>query len=202
VAFKLYPNNGSSYTGSNGSTAFYVWGAMCDGSSDFKTMPRSYAQGSRGPDFLSYVFASNASATAGTAYAETLAVWATTAPSRSYLIAFGIDAATPTAPLYVAAADAATTLRIADGTTSTQKTGGSDLRTAVRKVASSWTGATQLITIGGGAAQSGTFDGNLGSTAIGIGQPTTFGSAWGGHIRNVKLFTVAATAAELAGLTT
>ena len=200
------PAGAQSYTGTNGAVALYVWGAQVNvaGLTATDPLPGSYSSAGRGLDALTYSFASNTSATAGTAYAETLVEeWGSTAGSRRYIVAFGVDGALPTAPLYIAAADAPTTLRICDGTTSTQKTGGSSMKTAFRKVAASWTGSTQLITIGGTAAQSGTFDGNIGSTAIGLGQPTTYnGIAWGGNIRNVKLYTTAATAAELAGLTT
>lgn len=208
VSMTIYADNGGgtySYAG-NSSAALYLWGAQLDGGDAFDTCPRSYpansiagVAGGRGVDALTYVFASNASATAGTAYAEVKTQWSSSLGTYP-VVAFSTS---PNFPLYAISGDAATTIRTNDGTTSVQKTGISSMKTAVRKVASSWTGSVLAVTGGGAAAASGTFDGNMGSTAIGIGQPTTYtGVNWSGNIRNLKLYTTAATAAELTGLTT
>lgn len=195
---------GGSYVGINGATALYLWGANIQGSPDFNAMPSSYAAGSRGVDSLIYSFAGNASATVGTAYCETKVMWSLgDAPgfgTRRHLISFGADATIPTAPLYTTTGDVPTDIRAGDGTNSVKKTGATNARTGMTKMASSWTGST-LNTMHSGSVQTGTFDGNMGSVAIGIGEPTTYnGSAWMGNIRNVNLYTNAATVDELPGV--
>lgn len=178
--------------------AVYLWGAQLEVGAWASTLiPESTT--TRPYDAQTYnTFASNASATVGTAYAETKTEW-TTAGGVYPLVSFG------TATLYplYSNSEASTVIRTNDGTNNAGKTGISDMSTAMRKVASSWTGSVLAVTGAGAAAATGTFDGNMGSTAIGIGNPTTgSGVVWNGHIRNVKLYTAAATAAQLALLTT
>ena len=196
IAVNIYAMNGGvlSYTG-NSSAALYLWGSTIT-NGGFDTMPRSYSfrAGSRGADALTYPFASNASATAGTVYAEVKSQWSSALDTYP-VVAFGTS---PNFPLYAISGDAATTIRTNDGTTSVQKTGLSSSNTAMRKRAASWTGSVLAVTGDGLTAATGTFDGNMGSTAIGIGQPTTAtGVNWSGNISNVKIYTTAATAAQL-----
>lgn len=192
LIFYGYDGTSVSYTGTS-AICGYFWGAQLQVNnymSDFLPAAHTYAG-------LTYPFASNAVGTVGTVYAETKTRW-TTASAAAPLVAFGVATAYP---LY-SNSEASTVIRANDGTNNVAKTGLSDSSTAVRKRAASWTGSTLAITGDGLAAASGTFDGNMGSTAIGVGAPTT-GTAvvWRGTIRNVKLYTVAATAAELATLT-
>lgn len=193
-------NGGSvSYTGTNGQIAVYVWGPMI-----IQGIPAVYLpnwlpnSGSRGADDLSYSFATNASATVGTTYAEVQTLWTAGMSYSAPVVAFGTS---PNFPLYNSN-EASTIIRTGDGTNNVQKTI-SDMNTAVRKIAASWTGTTLLVTGGGATAASGTFDGNMGSTEIAVGGPSTFtGNNWTGSIRNVKCYTIAATAGQLATLTT
>jgi hypothetical protein len=195
----IYAHNGTTttYLGTGG-IAYYIWGVyFANGHAG--NWPPTWAPDSSGghAEALSYVFASNASATAGTAYAETKVMWTTAAGVVMPLLAFGTS---PNFPLYTNN-EASTVIRTNDGTNNTGKTI-SDMNSAVRKVAASWTGAVAAITGGGATAATGTFDGNMGSTGIGVAGATTFtGNVWSGTIRNVKLYTVAATAAQLATMT-
>lgn len=189
------------YTGTNGAAAVYLWGmTYIEGITSSHLMQYCPYPTSRSSEDLSYVFASNASATAGTAYAETQVDWVTTQGfTAGPLLAFGNST---NFPLY-SNNEASTTIRIGDGTNTVQKTGLSDMGTAVRKVASSWGGTRLMVTAGGASPATGTFDGNIGSTEIAIGMPSTYnGNAWCGTIRNVRIYTAPATAAQLITLTT
>jgi hypothetical protein len=187
----------TSIAGLNGA-ALILWGAQLEvGAYASSLYPSGAAAATRQADAFTYPFVSNADATVGTVYAEVTSLW-TTANAANPVVAF---ATATNYPLY-SNSEAATTLRTNDGTNTVQKTGLSSTATAVRKRAASWTGSTLAIAGDGLAAASGTFDGNMGSTAIGVGNPTTFsGVVWNGNIRNLKLYTVAATAAQLQSLT-
>jgi hypothetical protein len=97
---------------------------------------------------------------------------------------------------------AATTIRTSDGVNSALKTGLTSMQTAVRKRASSW-GAAGLIVTGDGAdVATGTFDGDMGSTAIGIGQNAAATNRWfNGCIKEVRIFPSQLTAAQLQAIT-
>ena len=177
--------------------ALIAWGAQIEVGSFVTTLSPQGATSHVSEAFSYSTFASNASATVGTAYAEVTSEWAT-APAANPIVAFGTATAYP---LY-SNSEAATVIRTNDGTNNVAKTGLSSTATGVRKRAASWTGTTLAITGDGATAATGTFDGNMGSTAIGVGGPTTYtGVVWTGTIRNVKLYTVAANAAQLKTLT-
>lgn len=177
--------------------AFIGWGGVVElGAYATSYIPPGVSRPYDGCSFST--FAGNGNATNGTAYAETKTLW-TTAAAVYPLLAFGIA---NLYPLYTNTG-ISTAISANDGTNNTSKSGIGDMNTAVRKVASSWTGAVVRVTGTGAAAASGTFDGNMGSTAIGFGTPTTgTGVVWNGTIRNVKLYSGAASAAQLQTLTT
>lgn len=188
----------NSFAGSN-SAALFVWGLQLEvGSFASSYAPNGTARPYDG--FTYSPFAGNASATNGTAYAEAKTEWATSNGTVP-LVSFGIAAST-LYPLY-SSTEAATVIRTNDGTNNVGKTGIASMNTAPRKVAASWIGATLAVTGAGAVPATGTFDGNMGITAIGIGNPTTgTGTVWSGNIRNVKMWTVAATPLQLKTLTT
>jgi hypothetical protein len=216
-ALNVALENGTSvsYTGTNGLVAQYWWGLQLVELSGGTGTPVAtkdlsdppiYSIQAGGYNVLTYPFASNASSTTGTAYMELKnfsgANPSATGSSRQHLMAFTTDSATPGAPGYLSAGEAMTTVRMHDGTNAVQKTGLSTFKGTFRKFAASWSGSAMQLTSGGSTVATGTFDGAMGSTAIGVGNPTTDNTiTWYGHIRNVKCYTVSATAAELASLT-
>jgi hypothetical protein len=188
-------NQTSTWTAA-GTEYITVWGAQQEGlgyvTSYQDTTPGLAAN--RDAEVLTYVFAGNANATVGTAYAELRTLWSTAA-AASVAVGFTVTA---NGPLY-SATEAATVIRTNDGTNNVGKTGLASTATAVRKRAASWTGSTLSVTGDGASVATGTFDGNMGSTALAIGCATGGAGGWNGTIRNVKLFT---TAENLVTLTT
>ncbi len=164
----------------------------------FATSPMDAAGAARNADVLSYVFAGNADATQGSGYAELSTVW-TTSPANS-VMAIGFMNGNG-APLMVALSSASTTTNIHDGTNTVSKTGLTSLTTGVRKRASSWSGSAMQVTGDGAVVATGTFDGNLGSTAIAIGCDTAGARSWSGTIKNVRIWTQQLTNAQLQALT-
>lgn len=201
-ALRIYALSGgtTNYAGNAGTAAYYFWGSqIIQDRTSAEPRPTYNSGGTRGVDSLNYVFAGNASATVGTAYAETRTLWSGALGYTIPILSFGVATLYP---LY-SANNASTVINVNDGTTAVQKTGMSDMSTAFRKVASCWGDSTMLV-LGEGAnnAASGAFDGNMGSTAIGVGAPTTFsGNVWFGYIRNLKIFTTKATVGQLNQLT-
>jgi hypothetical protein len=201
-------NGGTTAIAGLNAAAWIAWGAQLEQSSVGPTTETPYLSSyivnntsgsiTKPSDSLSYVFTSNASATVGTAYAEVRSLWPT---ATGFYPIVGFAAATQHPLFNNGAAD--TAISIGDGTNIVSKAGLSSTNTAVRKRASSWTGSTLAVAGDGVAAATGSFDGNMGSSGIGIGTPPTPSNiVWNGSIRNVKIFTVAATAAELASMTT
>jgi hypothetical protein len=197
------------YPGTTGS-GIYVWGAHGE-VNNYHSGISSYlattsGQVARSADDLTYSFASNADQTVGTAYAELKTLWTTKisgSASESPAVAIAFNAVTY-GPLY-STSEAATIIRIKDSTNDLSKTGLTDMSTAVRKRASSWksSNSTLLITGDGAAPSSGTFDGTMLQLSIGIGKGSggAVSGWWYGTLRNVKLWTTAATSAELQSLT-
>lgn len=184
------------YTGTTGN-GIYVWGVQLETG----TYPRSLiltttTTQSIGTDNLTYVFTSNASASVGTAYAETKTLWAT-ATAASTLIGFKTTA---NGPLFNNS-EASTTIRVNDGTNTLQKTGLTDMQTAFRKRASTWASTTMKVTGDGASAASGSFSTDMGSTNIGIGASSAGANTWNGLIRNVRIWKVALTTGQLQALT-
>jgi len=162
----------------------------------FATSRMASAGAARNADVLTYPFAGNALGTAGTCYGELSTEWATAAPSS---IAVSPD--TVSAFLYVANAVPATQIQNFDGTGNVTKGALSDMSTAVRKRAASWGAGGRSITGDGAAVASGAFDGDMGSTAIGVGCFTNGANSWNGTIRNIRIWTQQLTSAQLIGLT-
>ena len=142
----------------------------------FATSPMASAGAARNADALTYVFAGNADAAAGTVYAEMSSVWTT--PGGTYTaIAMGANAA-----IFVPSAGGAGLVRITDGTTTVTKSGLASSATGIRKRASSWGGLGLVITGDGAAVATGSFDGAMSNTNIAIG------SGWNGTLKNVRLW--------------
>lgn len=161
----------------------------------FATSPMASAGAARNADVLTYPFAGNASASVGSAYAELTTQWANTSTAHS-----AIDFADRTA-LYIDNA-AATTIRLTDGTNAALKTGLTDMSTGLRKRVSSWGGSGLIVTGDGATVATSTFDGDIGSTAIGVGINAAGASRnWFGTIRNVRIYSAQLSAAQLSAVT-
>lgn len=162
-------------------------------------IPTTVAAATRNADVLTYPFSGNADATVGTAYAEAGTLY-TAYPASTAIVAFG---AFNQGPILGVNGNAVTTQTIRDGTNVVTKTGISSLATASRKRASSWGGAGMLITGDGASAQSGSFDGDIGSTAIGVGYLPSAGAGaeWFGTLKNIRIWQQQFTAAQLQAIT-
>lgn len=180
--------------------AVWVWQGQVEtasfNSSDIVT---TTAAVTRNADVLTYPFITGLAA-AGTAFAELSALWATAPTGGSDAISFAAGTGSPT--LGVAAGAAATTIQVVDGTNIVTKSGLTSLQTAMRKRASSW-GAAGLVATGDGASvASGSFDGAMASSAIGVGCNAAGTGQLFGNIASVALYTRQLTNAQLQGLTT
>jgi hypothetical protein len=147
-------------------------------------IPTAGAAVTRNADVLTYAFAGNADATQGTCLA-TLGTFFSTAPNSVFAVAF--DAVAGSA-LTVQNTSASTTISARDNTNAQQKTGLTDMNTAVRRRGSSWGAAGMSMTGDGAAPATSAFDGNIGSTAIGIGCRTDGTLQWNGTIKDVAIW--------------
>ncbi len=187
-------NDSTPVTPINGPT-YVAWGAQINVAS----FPSTYIPAGVSPPYEGITwstFAGNASATEGTLYVETKTQWATAANVYP-LISFG------TATLYplYSNTSVSTTISTSDGTNTVSRTGVNAMDAAVVKLACSWIGTKLAIAGTGANATSGTFDGNMGSTAIGVGNPTTgTGVVWNGYIRNITIWSGAANNGQLNAL--
>ena len=178
----------------------YEWGAQFENNVTFASsyIPTTTASVTRNADVLTYAFAGNASATAGACYAELSSEWTTGAGAH---VAVGFLPSS-VGVLYVSTGIPSTSIRSGDGTAATTKGGLTSMATAARKRASSWGAAGQSATGDGATVATAAFDGDMGSTAIGIGiEGDGAGSEWFGTIRNVRIWTRQLTDAQLQGVT-
>ena len=183
------------YGGATAGTAdsVYAWGAQLEVGSFASTyIPTTTAAVIRNADVLTYPFSGNADATVGTCYAEIGTEWA-----NNTVVFIGFAAAN----VGMMIAGDATTVRIQDGTNNANKTGLTSAQTAPRKRAISWGGAGIAATGDGAAQATGSFDGNMGNTAIAIGCRTDGIVNAFGTIRNARIFTVQFSAAQLQAIT-
>ena len=159
-------------------------------------IPNVAAAVTRNADVLTYASAGNITNAAGTAYAELFTEW-TVAPDYPVAIATLGNAG----PLRVEASNASTTISANDGVNVVTKSSLTDMSTAVRKRAVSWSGTALTITGDGVSVTTGTFDGSFDATAIGIGVGTSGTSSWYGNIGNVKIYSRALSDAQLGAMT-
>lgn len=152
-------------------------------SGSFATSPMASAGAARNADVLTYVFSGNSVAAQGTCYAE-LSLNSTSTGAVQFAVASG----TATGPLNIASAAAATTIQASDGTNNIAASGLTDMSTAMRKRASSWIGTALSVDGDGVAATTGAFDGDIGSTAVGIGCASDGTLNWFGTVANVRLW--------------
>lgn len=195
----------------------YAWGAQLEsalavGNQRHTTsyQPTTVAAVTKDRDQLTFPFASNALATVGTIYVEYgMSLPNMNASSETFglgaLFAVGFGNASNGLMSCTAGGAAVTTATAKDGTNTVAKTALIAPNTSgviVRRFCT-WGGPNGLTVGGDGAAEvTGSFDGNIGSTAIGIGIRADLGSteALAGYIRKVVIWPVALTAAQCAQL--
>lgn len=176
----------------------YQWGAQLEAAFFASSyIPTAGASVPRNADVLTYVFAGNASGSAGTALAELSTVFDGAAPATQ----IALSPSTANAFLYVASGAGVTTISNFDGTTNDTKSGLTSMGTAARKRAGSWGGAGRSITGDGAAVTTAAFDGDMGSTAIGVGCFTDGANSWFGTIKSARIWTRQMADADLLALT-
>ena len=186
-----------SYNG-DGTSGVYLWGAQLEaGAFASSYIPTTTASVTRNADVLTYPFAGNASASVGSAYAETQTSWDSTDLLQRALVSLNTGAATA---LYNNNATP-TAILTSDLAVAVNKTGLSSTNTAIRKRAASWGGSLLSVTGDGLSPATGAFDGAMGSAAIGIGNGTDGGNQWFGTIRNVRIYQTQLSAAQLQAVT-
>lgn len=175
----IYPDR----TGNNNDV--YAWGAQLEQASfPSSYIPTTTAAVTRNADVLTYTFAGNASATAGSVYAEVTSQW-TTAPSG--LGAMVVSFSNGNARAMFRSGAVSTGISIHDGTNVASKTSLTDMSTGVRKRATAW-GSALVATGDGAAVATGAFDGDIGSTAIGVGCDSSGAQQWFGTVKNVRIW--------------
>lgn len=164
------------------------------------TSPMATAGAARNTDTLTYPKAGNYLTSAGTCYAELFHMSTDTALGRFYVCAEDASGRL----LYTAIGAADTSISSYDGTTINTKSGIASLATGVRKCASSWGLAGQVITGGGITVTTAAFDGVMGaggSANIGIGCDPAGGSRAYGTIKNVRIWKTQLPSADLVRIT-
>jgi hypothetical protein len=191
----IVAENGNTYGGS-GQPAWYLYGmTVMDTGSDTYTYPCQYAVATRGTDILSFP-GNNMNPNVGTVYAEVRTKWKTAWQQRGY-----VTGETYHLPLMIQGGYGSDSIAMYDGTTLAVKTGLPDSNTAIRKVAATWGGGQQRCTGGGLPVAGTTFSGSMGASLVSIGYSPWVGLAIGGQIRNVKIWDVISSAADLSAVT-
>lgn len=170
----------------------YAWGAQFENAAFASTYISTVAAAvTRNADTLVYNW-SGLPLTTGTQYSE---LYTGRTPISPAAVFVGFNATSY--PLYITIGKAATFIDMSDGTSGIETGALSDMATGQRKKASTWGGATMLITGDGGAVVSGAFDGAMGAgTTLAVGtsgsvdQPSTvFGKTFtlGRKLTSVQL---------------
>jgi hypothetical protein len=187
------------YTG-DGVSQLIWWGAQLEAASFASSyIPTTTAAVVRNADVLTYDFAGNADAAAGTCYAELGTEWATVGA-----LSIAIRFSSAGFVLFVTTSDVATSIQISDNTDNATKQSLTSMLTAVRKRASSW-GAAGIVATGDGATvATATFDGSMDATQteIQIGGDPVNALNWFGTLRNVRIWTSQLPDGELQVITT
>lgn len=195
VGTGVYPQRVSlTFTPSAGSLTLTVTGSckyvqLEIGSFASSFIPTAGVAVTRNADVLTYPFSGNASASVGSAYLE--GTFLTTIPAVTTLVALAFS--TSVFPIYhhnnnVNAAFDGTNLTL----------GSAWSTTATRKLASSWGGSVVTIA-NNGSTVAGTFDGDMGSTSVGIGSDGT--TALFGCVKNVRIYQTQLSASQLQAVT-
>lgn len=180
----------------------YQWGAQFENNATFAStyIPTAGSTVTRNADVLTYPFAGNANAAAGTCYAETSTQWSANSSSALIATSGAAEWVLGTGPS-ATPNQLSTAISIRDGTSTITKSGLSDMATATRKRISSWGAAGLSVSGDGVTPQTGAFDGSEGSAGIGIGCRTSGDIQWFGTIKNVAIWQQQLSDAQLQALT-
>jgi hypothetical protein len=195
LGLSMSPTSGS---GLNNGKTIHVWGAQVEQASDASSyIPTTTAAVTRNFDQLQYNAAGNVNAAVGSVFAEAMSATATADPTK------GIVTLEP-AGAYPLANTAAGTITMYDGVATVSAALAVTPNTPY-KVGSRWgaAGAQMGILLNGGAIANAAFHSPMPGTKLQIGNwASTVGSGLNGPIKNVKIYNVALTDAQLQALTT
>jgi hypothetical protein len=162
----------------------YAWGAQVElGSFASSYIATTTIAVARNADVLTYSSAGNIDGTKGWCYAEISANWDTPPPSNYCAIGFGTSIE---GLITGSVAGLPTEIRAFDGTNSVQQAGNPTMYRTPRNTAVTWGGSSMSVGQSG-VVTAGSFDGNIGTTAIGVGNSGAGAFQWFGTIRNVRL---------------
>lgn len=157
-------------------------------------IPTTTVAVTRNADNLKYVAASNAVGATGAVVAEVTMRWTTQMAERDLLVAGAAS--------YLLYGNTNRLVSIYDGTgerTGDEVTG----TTTAQKLGSTWGGSTAYTSINGVNSAALTFDGDMGiSTNLTVGNDNGAITAWAGTIKDLKIYGVTLTTAQLSALTT
>lgn len=178
----------------------YVWGAQSEQHVGARVrssyIPTTSSTATRNADYLYYTSSGNLSVTEGTWCVDTETLW------TDHLIGATIGTRSGT-NLGFMGATVSTRNRLSDGTNTPDATGLPDTTTGRRTRYARYSVAGG-ITVGDadGGSTSSAFDGDMNSTILAIGARGDGSNnlQWGGTIRNVRIWTVALTDAQIAAL--
>lgn len=188
------PSEGSS----TGTVSVYLWGAQVElGSFASSYIATTTVAVARNADVLTYSSAGNIDGTKGWCYAEISANWDTPTPSNYCAIGFG----TSIEGLITGfVAGLPTEIRAFDGTNSVQQAGNPTMYRTPRNTAVTWGGSSMSVGQSG-VVTAGSFDGNIGTTAIGVGNSGAGAFQWSGTIRNIRIGQRQLSSSELQAVT-
>jgi hypothetical protein len=202
--------NGSFYIGvsdadnsltatTSGTNGVYLWGMGLEQASFASSyIPTTTVAVTRNADNLNYVSSGNITAVQGTLYAE--AILNTSTPYNTGMI---VALANATTGLRMSASNTVNTTTFSDGTIATEKTGLTNISTAPRARAATWVTGGLVSVYGDGNQTPATNNYTAPTiTGIGIGNDTGGTSNWFGNIRNVRIYSQALTAAQVARIPT
>jgi hypothetical protein len=177
----------------------YIWGAQVEAASFASSyIPTTTVSVTRNADNLNYVSSGNITAVQGTLYAE--AILNTSTPYNTGMI---VALANATTGLRMSASNTVNTTTFSDGTIATEKTGLTNISTAPRARAATWVTGGLVSVYGDGNQTPATNNYTAPTiTGIGIGNDTGGTSNWFGNIRNVRIYSQALTAAQVARIPT
>lgn len=181
--------NANSYAGDI-TKGCYAWGAQLEAAPFASTyIPTTTVSVTRNTDDLRYSSTGNANLTVGSAYSEGLAT--SIVNGGGY-----VNFANTTYPI---GQDSIGRTNAYDGTNNVNVAGAGASTTTVNKRAASWGGSTMVSALNGVTA-SGSFDGAMTGATIDIGNPQVTPPF--ATIRNVRMYSTAFSAAQLATMTT
>ena len=175
-----------------------AWGAQVElGSFATPYIPTTTVAVARNKNELTYTGMGSSAVAAGWCYAEISTGWNSAPPSNYVAVGFGNSIE---GIIVGGITGAPTEIRAYDGTNSVTNTGNASMYQSPRKTCMTWGGSTMSISQSGDIV-SGSFDGAMGSTTLGIGNSGAGSAQWNGGVRNVRIGYRKLSASELQAIT-